>query len=364
MSVKKYYAWLQYFYENKIEIINKYIVDNRNNSVFDNSDETQMKKVHELEEAINNIFDYIKENYPQFSDYIIDSYYKLKKYYQDEYKKALNNSKKRFNNWIGLPYEPVLSLYPDIHSLINCYINNLEIFYTFCCKDIKSFQEKDIKIRKIFKEGYEKITDSGVIETIKRAENYYDTAICEIMKNSSHLNKLEIIQDSMDSVCKTILEIAKKEEDNCSFNKAIMGMTLNTPKEDILNLVNYAEKNGILSEELYNNLYVIVEKEKYLLLKYNEEAKLYNSLSQKVKIKLEKMFLERIHDYSEIETTEIIDRLKKYGYLKVLDKKYQIFFDEHIFSNRIDFNLKKRSIRHINIKVNIMVMDIMIMEQK
>ncbi len=66
LSVKKYYAWLQFFYENVIEVINKKITEFKGNSVFDNSTEEQHNNVRKIKEEINKVLEYMEKNYPQF----------------------------------------------------------------------------------------------------------------------------------------------------------------------------------------------------------------------------------------------------------------------------------------------------------
>ena len=189
ISVKVYYAWLLSFYENIIVFLNKCIIDKKNDNIFDNSDNSQLDKINELQEEIEKTLNDVNKTYPEFSDNMINSYNALKEYYQTEFNNVLDISQKRFNIDIGiidkpierriiidrendcdkvitLPETPIFSLYPDAYTVRQFHINRLECFNK-SCESIRIFYETDQKIKQILKNAYDVITDPDAILMIK-----------------------------------------------------------------------------------------------------------------------------------------------------------------------------------------------------
>ena len=119
----------------------------------------------------------------------------------------------------------------------------------------------------------------------------------------------------------------------------IMGMTLNTSVDEILEILNFVESNYIYWKLFFNNLYVLIEKEKYLKANFNAEPKLYPRLSDKTKAILEEAFVNGLNEYGDQESNSIREELKSLGYENVLDRRCQRFFDKCEFENRQTFDL-------------------------
>ena len=99
-------------------------------------------------------------------------------------------------------------------------------------------------------------------------------------------------------------------------SEKIKRMTLNTKSDIVLELEQYG-----LTPTFCNNLYALIEKEKYLLKRFNVEPTIYPHLSEQTKRALENEFITRNEScaYS----------LESYGYIEVLDPKYEEYFDKH-----------------------------------
>ena len=355
-ELKKYYAWLLEFFEGRIEVINKRIIDNENDSVFDNSSLEHDECIQGLEKEIEEKLDYVTNNYIGF-DSIVESYNKLKKDYQEEYQVVLNNTKKRFDSELGLidepipevitvifdkeyvlPKEPVLSLYKDIESLRESYIRGL-ICFNQVYDNIRLFIEKDKEIKKVFEKAYDVITDQEICEVIKNIENDYHNGINNSISNGLMFLGPEQIQDKMTDACNKIEELTEKEIEKNKYHRIISEMTLNTDAYVVLNALNYIETNHLFEEEFYYNLYYLVEYEKYLVNRFRTTPKLYPELGVSIKNSLEKKFIDRLSECSEDDASKMIDLLKKYGYEKVVDLKCKEFFDKQDLTNNQEFDI-------------------------
>ena len=347
--LKKYYAWLEVFYENKVELISKSIKDNINTSIFDNSNDTQVERIETLKKEIEETVNYISDNYPQFGESIRNSFEELKKYYENAYEDVLDTSKKGydmelgimkdpvykiyFERMVALPKEPIISLYQDSYTVRNCYINRLESF-SESCGNINVFAEKDTKIKETIKKAYEEIADDSVVKMINEIEKNYLDVINLCIKSDFSLIGIERVQDNTLEHCNKLQEIIDKEVTKKNYYNEINNMTLNIPTDKLMDIINYVETNNIFKEELYDRLYVLVEKEKYLKHVYYGEPELYPQLSEKHKVILRKKYIDSLTDYSEEETTEIIDKLMKQGYMSLMDNRYRDFFDSCSYNNR------------------------------
>lgn len=361
MSVKRYYAWLLSFYENKIGLLNKSVIDNKNNNIFDNSEKSQLDRINELQNEIEKTLNDVNNTYPEFSDNMINSYKALKEYYETEFDNVLDISRKRFNIDIGiidkpikkriiidkendcdkvitLPETPVFSLYTDPYTERQAYVNRLECFNK-SCESIKIFYETDQKIKQILKNAYDVITDPQALEMIKEIEKNYINGIRQSVKDRFMFLGPDQIQESMSKSCEYIEEMTNKEIAKNNYYQKIMTMTLNISSNEVIDVLNYVDSNNLFVEEFYYNLYILLEKEKYLLAEYNAEPKIYNQLNDKQKMKLERMFMNRLNDYSEIDAAKTSEQLIKYGYINTLDIDYQNYFNDRIIVNKQEYNM-------------------------
>ena len=292
---------------------------------------------------------------------MINSYNALKEYYQTEFNNVLDISQKRFNIDIGiidkpierritidrendcdkvitLPETPIFSLYPDAYTVRQFHINRLECFNK-SCESIRIFYETDQKIKQILKNAYDVITDPDAILMIKEIENNYLNGIRQSIKDKFIFLGPDQIQESMSKSCEYIEEMTNREITKNNYYQKIMGMTLNTSVDEVIDILNYVDSNNLFEEEFYYNLYVLLEKEKYLKANFNAEPKIYSQLNDKQKMKLERMFVDRLNDYSEIDAAKTSEQLIKYGYINTLDINYQNYFASCSFVNEQEFDM-------------------------
>ena len=118
-----------------------------------------------------------------------------------------------------------------------------------------------------------------------------------------------------------------------------MGMTLNTDLETILDLNAFVEQHHLFEEEFYKNLYVIIEKEKYLVSTLRAKPFIYPSLSDKTRNIIERMFIDKLSNYSEEEANSITEELVRNGYFNVLDRDYLDYFKGCEFDNKPSFDI-------------------------
>lgn len=330
LSLKKYRAFLESFYETVIVPINKMIVDQNNKSIFDTSKEEDNKEITLLEKEIEELLKYIKENLPTLGEDVSEKYKKLKDKHHEEFEYTINATRRRFNIDKGIENESLLSLYSDTLTLERLYLNKLKAFKTVHIDDIKIFIDNDKRIKEIFKKAYETLTEKEAQEAIKKLEENYLKSIEECMKSDIAFSKSDIlkVQDSMIKNGLQLDSLVNKTKEKNSIYERITKMTLNTELKDILELESYVEKNGLFAEEFHKNLYAIIEKEKYACKKRYREFVIYPKLSKKSQNVLENIFLERLKECSEEEAYNILVSLKKYGFLETLDKEYEEFFDK------------------------------------
>ena len=65
--------------------------------------------------------------------------------------------------------------------------------------------------------------------------------------------------------------------------KAVPYMTLNISDKELFSIMEYVERTNLFEDVFYNNLYALVEKEKYLREKFNYNGLLYSNLSETAK---------------------------------------------------------------------------------
>ena len=340
MSVKEYYAWLKSFYEVKIASINQAIIDDKNGNIFDNSTDEQLERISILKQEIEKALDYITTTYPEFNESTVKSYNELNQDYEEAFNIVVDNCKKKFDLEVGVKEEnynldkikTVLSVFKDTYSVRESYIAKLEIFNE-SCESIKIFNEKDKSIKEILAKAYEVITDEEAIKVIREIENNYDTGIRQSVKEELLVLGPDKIQKKMEESCKMIKDMTDKEIERDYYQTAIKNMTLNIDVNNLIDIKKYVDDNNFLKDEFYNNLYILVEKEKYIVNKYHDIRRIYPLLDEKTKLELEEKFIKRLELLTEEEATDVISELKRNGYCNTLDRKYLEFFENHEFTN-------------------------------
>ena len=361
-SLKVYYAWLLSFYENKIKLVINKINSKNNTSVFDNSSEEQANKISDLKKNIESLLNYFNSNYPSFGKSISEKYESINAFYENEFNNVLNSSKMSFdigNNFlvdpdyrlidglntereVPVPKYPILSLYSDVHSLRKAHINELDNFIV-ACEGIKTFAEKDMEIRKVFEKAYNIFKDDNIINMIKDMERKYDAGAHACIEDILSVRSADQVQESAKKLCEQIELMIEKEKTRNNYYQRIIDMTLNTDVDTIIELCNYVETNHLFEEEFYHNLYLIIEKEKYLVSVLKDEPQIYPFLTPKAMTILEKMFISKLDNLSKEEISEITEKLLKYGYYNVLDKEYFDFFNSQKYRNELDFDMQEKN---------------------
>ncbi len=331
-SLKKYKAFLEFFLENKIGYVNSLIVNKNNNSIFDNGSDLDYQKLNELKKEISELLTYIENNFPIIGREVAEEYEKIKMHYEKEFSDASNRYKKTFDKEIGVNKEINLSIYGDTSSVLKSYINNLSAFKKVRVDNIKIFVDNDIEVKELFKRAYETLKEPRAIEAVRKLESNYVNEINKCVESMSANTNILLIQKNMIQnglQLDKIIDIEKEKND--IYNK-ISNITFNYDNiDELLKIEDYVIKNNIFHEEFYKVLFALVEKEKYLYLKYKHEPIIYKRINERSRVALEKIFLDQIKDLDDSEKEELIINLKKNGYFKVLDMNYQEFFDNKDF---------------------------------
>ena len=347
-SLIKYKVFLEDFLENEIGYANNLIINKHNKSVFDNSSENQIDRINELEKEIEKTLDYIKVDYPDFSESVTSSYNELRRKYHSEYNNIISIAKKKLNMELRLKNESILSLYPDTNSLMKSYISSLEGF-NVSCQNIKVFNENDKKIKEVLANAYKIIKDDEVIKKIKKIEDNYNKAIHESMGQQFVIYGPHKIQEIVMESCAKVEELTKLEINKNEYYQKILDMTLNTDIKIILDLEEYVNSNNIFQREFYYNLFAIIEKDKYIGVKYGIKPTIYDSITKRSQLIIEKIFLNRLKELNDDEKSEMIVNLKKYGYNHTLDKEYKELFDNYAFVLKTNYSKESISDNKENI---------------
>ena len=330
LSMKKYKAFLELFLEQRIGYINKLIIDKQNNSIFDNRNKSDLEKIEELKNSISSLLQYIEDNFPTIGEEVSMEYKKINDYYEKMLLYTIDSTKRRFNMDINVKQEPIFSLYSDTSSVIKAYINCLTAFKLTRVENIKIFVDNDIKVKDLFRRAYDTIKEDKALDAVKELEICYQNNIKECLKNNSLCTNTNIllIQENMIQNGLQIDRIIDKEKERNYYYQLIANMQFNYNNVDeLLKLEEYVTNNHIYEDEFYKVLYALVEKEKYFNIKHAIAPSIYPKISEKSRVILAKMFLQNIKNLNDDEKENIIVKLKRNGYFKVLDKIYEEYFD-------------------------------------
>ena len=319
-ELKKLRAELEVFLELIMGRLNSLMINNNSKSVFDNTPEEKKKKLQELEEIIEDKINYLKENIPFLGEKINLLFISMKEKYQDDYNHTIEITRKRLNADLGMKNVIKLSLYTDTNTLDTSYINNLEAFKALYIDPLEPLIANDKKVKEIFKRAYETLTEEKALETVKMLEQNYINQVNECNDKKSSLY-LIAVQERMIEDGIRLDSIIDSEETRLKYQDKIKYLRFNASDSTVLEIEEYVNRTGYFRDEFYLVVYALIEKEKYMKNKYSIECSLYNKLSETTKANIEKIFLDRIKDRED--SFDIIMRLKKDGYLSVLDDAYQ-----------------------------------------
>ncbi len=336
-DLKKYKAELEVFLEIVIGRVNSLIINSKNNSVFDNIQEDKRNKIKELEDIIEDRINYLVTNIPFLGENISVLFNNYKSEYQEGYNHALECAKKRLNTDLGMKNEQILSLYSDTDNLAKSYINKLEVFKSLYIDPLQSLIDNDKKVKDIFKRAYDTLTDETSLNIVKQLEQNYLNAVNECIDKKSSIY-LIAVQERMIQDGVKLDSIVDTEEERKRYEDKIRYFSFNKSNDELLDIEQYVNRTGHFKEEFYQLAYAFIEKEKYMLNKFNVSIELYDKLSENTKANIERLFLERIKDADD--SYEIVQHLREYGYLKVLDVNYQNFFDSCEFNVKSSYRLE------------------------
>ena len=352
-SLKKYKAYLQVFLEYIIGYINNLIANKVNGSIFDNRTKDLHAEIKELEDEINALLDYINENFPTLGEEVRKEYKEIKDYYDDLLTYTKGSSQRRFDTDILLKgdktdyiakedpsyeeeeetpnVEPILSIYSDTAEAARNYVNRLRAFKLTSVDSMKVFVDNDKKIKELFKNAYDNLSNPVVITSIKQMEQNYIDKVNECMEKGHTFASTTLlkVQESMIGNGLQIDGFIQREKEYNRIHDMIFNMTVGfTSVNDLSEIIEYVSKNHVFEEELCRVLYFLVEKSKYEKLRFGVEPVIYNSLDDHYKLLMQKMFLDRLSLFGKEEREEVIINMKKNGYLNTMDIGY-----EHLLSS-------------------------------
>ena len=343
LSMKKYKAFLEVFLTQRIGYINKLIVDKNNNSIFDNRNVSDLNKLSEIKEEISSLLKYIEDNFPVVGEEVLAKYEKINDYYEKAIFYTIRSTQRKFNMDINIKKEPILSIYSDTSSVLKAYINSLTAFKVTHVDNIKIFVDNDIIVKDLFKRAYDTIKEPKALEAVRKLELGYQSNIQKCLEDNNLCANTDIllVQENMIKNGLQIDKIIAKEKEKNNYYQLIVNMTFaDNDVAKLLEIEEYVNSNHIYEEEFYKVLYASLEKEKYLNIKCGTKPIIYEKLSEKSKIVIEKMFLQNIKNLNEDLREEMVINLKRNGYINVLDKLYEDFFDTKGFIIKSTYNKK------------------------
>ena len=332
LSLRKYRAYLEVLLDIRIGIINRMIVENENKSVLDNRTAEAEKELTDLEKELESVLTYIDENLPAIGVEATEKYNAIKSFYTDLIEYTKGSIARSLAADVGAKdgkySEPVLSLYADTSAVNRVFIAHLIDYRYRYIDSINKFVENDKKIKETILKAYES-DNPKTIELVKQIDAHYKDVIAQCMESGNILANLLLpkIQDNVKEIILQLDEIVEAEEKKKEYREELPNMKLNDINiKRLLEIEEFVVRTGELSKEFYKTLYVLVEKEKYLVSTFGEKPILYNQLSEESKLALEKVFIERLGERDQEIAQEQIKKLKKDGYQKVLDDEYEKYF--------------------------------------
>ena len=342
LSMKSYKAFLQTFLDLRIKPINDRIVENSNESIFDYRSEDTVEEISSIEKEISDTLDYITENLEALGRDVLSEYRKLKEKYKDEFDYTLDSTRRRMGVELCSSNEPILSIYGDTGALARMYANNLKSFKEIHIDPIKVFIENDKKIKEIFKKAYESLDDPTALDSVKKLEANYLGAIDRCNKSGiSPESNIFKIQESMIESGMQLDSLVDRSNTERHLLEMINSMTLNTDLKTVKEIEKIVEETHAYEDIFYENLYAIIEKEKYINYLKNKKPLIYESLSDTSKNRLERMFIDKLKTYPTEEASKLIVEFKKNGYIGTLDEEYRPFFERVKFKNNTTYELIK-----------------------
>ena len=342
LSLLKYREFLDMFLNIDIKLINNKITKDKELSVYDNREASDINTEKELEEEINKDIELIANAFDCLGEELRAEFDSKKEYFEKAHKDTLSSSKRNSDVELHISDKPILSLYPDTKKLSEIYSDNLRAFINEKIAPVKKLVDNDTKVKEVFKRAYETLTDPKVIEAIKKLEDNYNSSIARCLdhRDSSEFN-IERVQKVMMENGVQLDSLVEKTKEEVIMCEKINTMTFNTDLNTVKDIEEFVERTGLFADLFYNNLYAIIEKDKFLRKYRDNKSEYYELLSDKSKNELDKIFIERVSCENDDELKDTIYRFKKDGYVNVLDKEFESFFKHSYFRENSSYKLNK-----------------------
>ena len=245
-----------------------------------------------MEEVIR----YLEENFPEFAKKVKEEYERIKSVHQEKVEIAGKLS--------ATPFKGSVDFSNGIMGLAERFVSN------------------DKRIREIYEKAYE-VLDSGQVSRIKKRYKDYTESVENMILKYGITNLITAAQATMSlnasNVNAMVEEVLGRKTIKDSIHQELRSLDFNfSDPEGLKLLIAKIETFPELKDDIFSVLYFIVEREKYFKSKGYEETKIYESvLSDEEREVLIQIFARRNGE-----------ELTKEGYLDVLDKEYEKFFEQ------------------------------------
>lgn len=338
-----YKSFLETFIEYDIKEINKIIAQGKDNAYDDRSLEL-LEKVQSFEEEIENVISYLNEQLPFMGKVVEKKYQEIKNKYYSKLDDSYRYNKTSFYQSLGIKKSICLSLYGSSSSLFKRYLCDLEIFKNEYINRLKVFIDNDIKIKDTIAKAKETFKEKNAIDAINQLETNYLENLKKCTDNFLNYKDGDVIKLQQEMLNRALhLEDLIKDrtmlEEYSNYLNSITFLDYDIDK--LLEIEKYVNKNDTLEDDFYEIIYFIVEKDKRVKEKEGKDCRLYDKLSSETKIKLEKMFVDRLSLLEEDKIKEVLQEYKSKGFIGAKDSTLDDFFEsvEIKFKPSIEFNV-------------------------
>lgn len=342
-GILAYKGYLDDILNFNIKELNKLVKDKQDN-LFDDRTDKLLEEITKIEHEIEEVIAYLNNIFPNVADLLDKLYKRYKKDYQSELNIAYDYNKLSYASYIGTNDNIYLTVYGGTQSLSKCYLRLLETFKTTTLIGLKKIAETDQIIKEKI-DKYKNISANGTVynEVVKIEEEYLleldNNRYVSFIYNYSDIATFQKeILKRINDLDKTIEEI---ETEN-SYREYLYSLNFNNIDIDkILEILIYVEENNKLENEFYSVLFALVEREKYLKKKYEIKYNLIDKLPKEVILKLEVIFAQRLSLLDKYKMATSFNEYREKGYLNVLDKSLEVFFERNVEIKTVLKNIGK-----------------------
>lgn len=336
LAQKKVYAYLEHFKDYQIKEFNKLIVRS-NADLFDDTDTRFGMMIEECEDEIEKVISYLESTMAPIGAEARDLYNKTKNRFLDLYEDSLEYNRTRFFREMGLPSQPYLAVYGFVSTLNSQYYNRLSIFKTMYIDNLRLFMDNDQKIKESFAKAEEEFKDNEVLGYILELKNNYLKNLDECMQSYSDFNESDVItlQKEMLSRSFEVDELVNSQQKKNEFLDYLNSVTFKDYDLDKLaEISKFANSVGLIYDELYDVLFLLAEKSKYVKLKMNFDDGFFDKFDERTLLNLQKRYIDRFDLLSPEEKKEVLKEYKEKGYKNVVDRRLFEEFEKEVIINR------------------------------